>query len=161
MPIPPWLESMKSDVDKFALTVFYDVACMLSLIIFLWRYADPVHPPGNFSISQKLLKNARDSLRAALASPDVPNFPRALYILQFSARHQKLRRRFIAHDEVIADLILALTPIAKSHNKDLYPLVMDSLCSLIDDGTYDQGRIMHVLILYSQSTNQRYQPALR
>ena len=117
--------------------------------------------PANFSISQPLVTDARTTLSTILPSPDHSDFRRALYILRFSARHPELRRRFIAHDEVIKALILALERIAKSHSEDLLPLVMDSLCHLIDDGTYDQRRLMCMLILYRYPANQRYQPACR
>jgi hypothetical protein len=45
--------------------------------------------------------------------------------------------------------MLALDRIAKSRSEDLvFPLVIDSLCHLIDDGMYDQRRLMYMLILY-------------
>ena len=101
-------------------------------------YANPVCiSPANLSISQTLVTDARVTLCTILPLPDHPDFPKALYILRFSARHRELRRRFIAHDEVIKALILALDRIAKSRREDLFPLVMDSLCYLIDDGMYD------------------------
>ena len=110
-------------------------------------------PLANFSVSQALVTDARDILCAILRSPG-PDFPRALYILRFSAKHQELRRRFIALYEVIETLIFALDGIPKSPSKDLFPLVVDSLCYLIDDGTYDWRPPMYMLILYLQMTNE-------
>ena len=107
-----------------------------------------MYPLANFSVSQALVTDAREILCTILPSPDHPDFPRVLYILRFSARHQELRRRFIAHDEVIKALMLALERIPMSHSKDLFPLVVDSLCYLIDDGTYDWRPPMYMLILY-------------
>ena len=116
--------------------------------MFLERYADSVYCLANFSISKELVKDARETLRTILPLPNHPDFPRALYILRFSARHRELRRRFIAHNEVIKALILALERIAKSRSEHLFPLVMNSLCYIIDDGTHDQRRLMYMLILY-------------
>ena len=93
------------------------------------------------------MKDARDTLSTILSSPDDLDFPRALYTLRFSARHRELRRRFIAHDEVVKALMLALERIANSRSEDLFPLVMDSLCYLIDDGMYDQRRLVYMPIL--------------
>ena len=120
------------------------------------RYADPLYPLANFTISEELAKDARRSLHTILLSHNDPDFPKALYILRFSARHRELRRRFIAHDEVIAALMRALERITESRSGDLYPLVVGSLCSLIDDGTCDQHRLMYMLILYRCPTKQRY-----
>ena len=94
------------------------------------------------------MKDARDSLRTILRPPNHPDFPRALYTLRFSAGRRELRQHFVAHDEVIAALMPALERIAESRSEDLYPLVVDSLCYLIDDGTRDQRRLTYVLILY-------------
>ena len=45
--------------------------------------------------------------------------------------------------------MLALERIVKSRSGHLFPWVMDSLCYLIEDGIYDQHRLMYImLILY-------------
>lgn len=91
---------------------------------------------ANFSVSEEQLKDARDTLCDILSSP--AGTPGAFYVLRFLTRHETLRRRFIAHDEVIGALIRALEWTAKSPNENLFPLVMDSLRYLINEGASDQ-----------------------
>ena len=93
------------------------------------------------------MENARDALKSILVNPDHSGFQRALYIIRFSARHQDLRRRFIAHDDVIQALVVALENVPKSCSKDSFPLVTESLCHLLDSGAYDQRRPVYTLIL--------------
>lgn len=60
--------------------------------------------------------------------------------LRFEATHETLRQRFIGHDEVVGALMLALEWTARSVNKNLFPLVIDTLCCLICDSEYTLRR---------------------
>lgn len=93
---------------------------------------------ANFSTSEELLlSNARNELAAALSPPnDQPYSAKTLGILRFSARHETLRRRYIAHEEVVRGLMHALKRTVKDRNENLFLLVMDSLNYLVNDGEY-------------------------
>ena len=65
MPSPGWAIGEQSGFEQFALTVIYDVLRRLSSVILLKRYADPVIPIGDISVSEeeeKLVNDARNSL---------------------------------------------------------------------------------------------------
>ncbi|KAN0094937.1 Uncharacterized alpha/beta hydrolase domain (DUF2235) domain containing protein [Tylopilus felleus] len=130
VPTPQWLEkfvhSKQSGFNKFALTVIYDVL-------------------SNFSISEKLVDEARDALITILPFPDHLDFPRAVYVVRFSARHRTLRRRFIARSDVIHSLMFSLERIVESPNEDLFPLVVESLCYLID-GSKRRSQVVDLLV---------------
>jgi hypothetical protein len=49
--------------------------------------------------------------------------------------------------------MLALERIPMSRSEHLFPLIMDSLCRLIDDSTYDPRRLMYMLTFYRCPTN--------
>ncbi|KAF8552286.1 hypothetical protein OG21DRAFT_153985 [Imleria badia] len=119
----------QSGFEKLAFAVIFDVT-------------------SNFSTSEGLVRDARDILSTILSRPDDQDFPRALYILRFSTKHGMLRRRFVAHGKVVGALMLVLERTAKSAREDLFPLVMDTLCYLIDDGAYDQRYRVCMFILY-------------
>ena len=50
----------------------------------------------------------------------------------------------------------ALDQTAEGRSEGSFPLVMDSLCYLIDDGTYDERPSGHMLILCRSPTRQRH-----
>lgn len=116
-----------------------------------------IPPIANFTVSEEFVSDARTSLSALLSSPDRPDFHRVLYILRFSARHQTLRRRFIADRAVIRAFMFALEWSAQSTNESLYPSVMGSLCYLIDDGACDRHHLVKMLILYRSPARQNHQ----
>ena len=93
------------------------------------------------------MENARDALKTVLANSDHSGFQRALYVIRFSARHQNLRERFIAHDGVIQALVVALENVPKGRSKNSFPLVTESLCHLVDSGAYNQRCPVYTLIL--------------
>ena len=104
-------------------------------------------PLANLSISEGLVRDARATLGAILSHPDHQDLPKVLYILRFLTRHRTLRQRFVAHDQVIGALMFAVEQTPKSTRENLFPLVMDSLCYLIDDGAYDQHHLVYMFIL--------------
>ena len=112
-------------------------------------------PIANFYLSKELLRRARDSLVAIVSSSNQPYFPRTLYVLRFSTRNEELRRRFIAHEDVIRALLHAMewAGTTENRNENLFPLVMDSLCSLINDGMYDR-RLLGCFSHLVQMTNE-------
>ena len=110
-------------------------------------YADLLHPSANPHAPEDLVNDARDFLINILPHPDHPDFPRALYIVQFSAKHQRLRERYVALENVISALMLALERIVRSRNEALFLLLTDSLRYLIDDSACDQCCITYTLTL--------------
>ena len=104
---------------------------------------------ANISISDQLVSDVRNSLCAILSRENEGiDITRTLYVLRFSIRHRTPQRRFIADEEVIGALMHALKRITEGRRENLFPLVMDTLCYLIDDGTYDERPSGHMLILY-------------
>ena len=110
----------------------------------------PCIPIANISISEELVGDVRSLLCTRLSSHENQgiDITRTLYILQFSIRHQTPRRRFIANEELIEALIHALKRTTECRSENLFPLVMDSLCYLIDDSTYIEHPSGHMLNLY-------------
>lgn len=103
---------------------------------------------ANFSASEELVNSAIASLSMILRFADDPAFYKTLCVLQFLAKNQELRRRFIGHDNVIEALVLALKGTANSSNECLFLLVVGGLCSLIGDGEYDYRCLKYSLILF-------------
>ena len=91
-------------------------------------------PSGANSRSSELLEGVRGSLKDMLSVRNQLYPLELFYIVRFSARHKKLRP-FITHNEVIDALMAALEQTAKTGAmQNLFPLVVDSLCSLIRGG---------------------------
>ncbi|KAG9313677.1 hypothetical protein JVU11DRAFT_6022 [Chiua virens] len=92
-------------------------------------------------VSEESLNGVRNTLCTILqSSPDHLELTRALYVLRFSAKHSKLRQRFV-DDDVTRALMVALEQTAKSPRKILFPLVIDSLCYFIADERLSRGVI--------------------
>ena len=146
----PWSEKSVSEYsgsacDRFALAVIHDAICrchaQFSLAGILTSFISIAATP----LSEERVQVARSFLETILPSVNHLDFPRALYILRFSARHQPLRR--FVDIKVVDALMLALDRITKSRNTDLYPLIMDSMRYLINDGTCCERRLLYMLIL--------------
>ena len=103
---------------------------------------------ANFTASKDLVISARVSLSTVLSTPNHPDPYKTMCALRFSARHDILRQRFIDHDEVIGALMHALEWTAKSTTTDLFLLIMDTLCSIVENSEHEEHHHVHVLILY-------------
>ena len=115
----------------------YDIDCKLPILVSLESTLIFDAPTANFSTSEGLAREARDSLITILASPNQAYFPETLEVLRISTKNGALRRRFVAYKEVVEALFHALERMTKRQREGLFPLVMDILCYLIDDSAYN------------------------
>ena len=148
IPQPQWYREdflMRSDFTKFALTIIYDATCKSSSSD---RTPIPHVSTANFTASEDLVTSARASLSTVLSTPEHPDFCRTMCAMQFSARHDTPRQRFIDHDEVIRALMHALEWTAKSTTTYLFLLIMDTLCNIVENSEYEVHHRVCVLILY-------------
>ena len=103
---------------------------------------------ANFTTSEDLVISARASLSTVLSTPDHPDPYKTMCALRFLVRHNILRQHFIDHDEVIGALMHALEWTAKSTTTHLFLLIMDTLCSIVENSEHEEHHHVHVLILY-------------
>lgn len=71
---PVWPER-SSDFDKFALTVLQYVVCTLSCIVFVGRYADPVHSRSWLYCPRGASYDCKECPRRHIARPQSLRFP--------------------------------------------------------------------------------------
>ena len=114
---------------------------------------------ANFTASKDLVISARVSLSTVLSTPNHPDPYKTMCALWFLARHDILWQHFIGHDEVIGTLMHALEWTMKCSTMHLFLLIMDTLCSIVENSEHEEYHHVHALILYRWSMKQSYQSA--